>query len=174
MFEDNPAQKERAIGLAALAAIGFGGAMAVDLLVTGGFDFGPGRTAYDREQPGAYVRMVDAAEYVSSSIPSMSWFSRPPDTSQSEERLVGADDGTAPPDMAESDSSGGDDLYRQIAALYADSEDGFREEPVYQDAPAIDAGEPYAQEDHEEPVYEDEYPSISDDKITASETESPW
>lgn len=170
MFEDKPVHRERAIGLAALAAIGLGGAIAVDLLVTGGFDFGPGRAAYDREQPSAYVRMVDAADYISGANPSMS-FSRPPDTSHSEERLVGADDGSMPPDAAEGDSSGGDRLYREIAALYADSEDGYRETPTYQDAPAIDADEPYAQEAYEEPAGEDEY---ADDEASAYESESPW
>lgn len=171
MINDNPAHKERAIGLAALAAIGFGGALAVDVLVTGGFDFGSSRAAYDREQPSAYVRMTDAAGYVSSRIPAAGWFSRAPDTSRSEERLAGADDGSMAPDSPDDGSAGGDELYRQIAALYADSEDGYREAPAYEDAPAIDADAAYAQEHYEEPAYEDEYVG---DKLNAGETESPW
>jgi hypothetical protein len=172
MFDDNPAQKERTIGLAALAAIGLGGAIAVDTLVTGGFDFGPGRRAHDREQAGAYVRMVDGAQYVSSDG-SMTLFSRPPDTSHAEARLAGEDDGSAPaPDTTIDESSGGDQLYAEIASLYADSEDGYRDGPAYEDAPAIDAGEPYAQESYEEPAYEDEY--MTAEEVKPSETESPW
>jgi hypothetical protein len=171
---DNPVHKERAVGLTALAAIGLGGAMAVDVLVTGGFDFGPGRAAYDRQQPSAYVRVVNAAQYVRTGFSSVGeYFQRPPDTSHSEERLAGADDGSAPPDMAASDAAG-DNLYREIAALYADSEDGYRDEPAYEDAPATDADEAYAQETYEEPAYEDEYSDDGYAEPSASESESPW
>jgi hypothetical protein len=174
MFDDNPAQKERTIGLAALAAIGLGGAVAVDMLVTGGFDFSPGRAAYDRQQPSVYVRAVDAADYMRSSFAYVGdYFRRPPDTSASEDRLAGGDDGSAPPDAA-ANETGGDALYREIEALYADSEDGYRDEPAYEDAPAIDAEEPYAQESYEEPAYEDEYVTAEPVKPLASETESPW
>jgi hypothetical protein len=169
---DNPVHKERAMGLAALAAIGLGGAMAVDVLVTGGFDFGPGREAQTRQQPSAYVRVVDAADYVRNSISSVGdYFQRPPDTSRSEERLAGADDGTT---IVAVNDIGGDALYREIAALYADSEDGYRDEPAYEDAPAIDADEAYAQESYEEPAYEENYASDGYAEPSASESESPW
>jgi hypothetical protein len=169
---DNPVHKERTLGLAALAAIGLGGAVAVDMLVTGGFDFGPSRAAPDRQQPSAYVRAVDAADYMRSSFAYVGdYFRRPPDTSASEERLAGADDGSAPPEVA-ANETGGDALYREIAALYAESEDGYRDEPAYEDAPAIDADEPYAQESYEEPAYEDEY--VTAEEVKPSGTESPW
>lgn len=167
---ENPVHKERALGLAALAAIGLGGAMAVDVLVTGGFDFGPGRVAQDRQQPSTYVRVVDAAEYVRSGFSSVGdYFQRPPDTSHSEERLAGADDGNT---VVAANENGGDQLYREIAALYADSEDSYRDEPAYEDAAAIDADEAYAQERYEEPAYEDEY--LAEVEPSAYETESPW
>lgn len=171
---DNPVHKERALGLAALAAIGLGGAMAVDVLVTGGFDFSTGRAAYDRQQPSAYVRVVDAAQYVRTGFSSVGeYFQRPPDTSHSEERLAGADDGSAPPNTA-ANETGGDDLYREIAALYADSEDGYLDESAYEDAPATDANEAYAQESYEEPAYEDEYSDAGYAEPSASENASPW
>lgn len=172
MFE-NPVHKERAMGLAALAAIGLGGAMAVDTLVTGGFDFAPGRADPRHEHRGVYVQMADAADYVSDGISSMDWFSRAPDTSQSEERLAGADDGSATEvEMAGASSDGGARLYQEIAALYADSEAAYVDEPSYEDAPAIDAGDDYVDEPYEEPTYADEYEA--DETVSASENASPW
>jgi hypothetical protein len=183
MFEDNPAKRQRAIGLAALAAIGFGGAMAVDLIVTGGFDFGS-PAPYDREQPSAYVRVVDAAAYVGDSFRSIGWDDafalRPPDTSASEARLAGEDDGAPPPDMFAETT--GEDLYSEIAALYADSEDGYRDEPTYEDAPALDAedaepayeDEAYEEPLYEEPLYEEENSGPNEAEASVYETASPW
>ncbi|MGQ0533558.1 MAG: hypothetical protein ACT4OF_12845 [Caulobacteraceae bacterium] len=183
MLEDNPALKERVMGLGAIAAAGIGGLLAVDLLVTGGFDFGPGRARYDREQPSAYVRMVDAAQYVGDSFRSIGWneafLLRPPDTSASEERLAGADDGTAPETVTEVSDG---DLYEQIAALYTESESTVEEptydEPRYEDAPALNArdAEPMHEEPaYEEPTYEDEAANTNEkEAASAYEGESPW
>jgi hypothetical protein len=152
MLDDNPVLKERLMAFGAFAGIAVFGVAAVDVLVTGGFDFGARRAPYDRDRPSAYVQMVDAANYVSDSIGSLGLgdaFARPPDTSASEERLAGQDDGSVT--SANASEVDGDDLYAEIAALYAQSDELVAEEPDYEDAPAIDAEavEP-------EPMYEDE------------------
>jgi hypothetical protein len=141
MLDDNPVLRERTMGLAALAAIGLGGAIAVDLLVTGGFDFAP-RSGHDRQQASTYVRVVDAANYVSDGFHSIGWDQtsrRPADTSASEERLAGPDDGSPPGDEFNLPAG---DLYSQIAALYAESEsfaeEPAHEEPAYEDGAALD------------------------------------
>jgi hypothetical protein len=178
MFDDNPTAKRRTMGLAALAAIGLGGATAVDLIVTGGFDFGPGPAPYDRDQPSAYVRIVDAEHY--GGARSFGWndafLLRPPDTSASEQRLVGADDGSAPADV---DEAGGDALYREIASLYSETDALVREpadyEPGYEDAPALDEVD-YEEERFYEDEYDedDEYAEVSEDEAAiVYEGESP-
>jgi hypothetical protein len=162
----------------AFAGIAVFAVTAVDVMVTGGFDFGPGPAPYNRERPSAYVRMVDAANDMGESFRAIAWtdaFARPPDTSASEERLAGQDDGSAPrADVAEVD---GDNLYEEIAALYRESEDLYVEEPSYEDAAAIDDGA-----DEPEPIYDDEEweaQPLGDDaeaeKIASVYgTESPW
>ncbi len=142
MLDDNPVLKERLMAFGAFAGMAVFAVAAVDVMISGGFDFGPGRAPYNREQPSAYVRMVDAANYVSDSISSFGMgeaFARAPDTSASEERLAGQDDGVAPTNTAEID---GDNLYEEIAALYEQSENAYVEEPAYEDAQAIDEAEP--------------------------------
>lgn len=176
MLDNKPVLKERLMAFGAFAGIAVFAFAAVDTMVTGGFDFGPGRAPYDRERPSAYVRMVDAANYVSGGVNSLGLgVARPPDTSASEERLAGEDDGgVAPANLAEVE---GDNLYEEIAALYAQSEDLVVEEPAYEDAPAIDAGaaEP-------EPIYEDREwearpagdEEEADKLASAYGNESPW
>jgi hypothetical protein len=150
MFDHNPVLKERIMGLSAIAAIGVGGLAAVDLVVTGGFDFAGGRAPYDREQPSAYVRMVDAARYVGESFNSISWDQPMANeaAAATTDDLAGDDDGSPPPDLFTETEDG--DLYEQIVALYAEDEP-YVEEPSYEDAAAIDA-EP-AEPVYEEPAY---------------------
>lgn len=172
MLDDKPVLKERLIAGGAFAGIALFAVVAIDVLVTGGLDFGPGQAPYDRELPSAEVRFADASQYGGDSYASPDWsgslFLRPPDTTASQERLAGADDGTPPPDTL--GGASGDELYDEIAALYAETADGFRDEAQYEDAPAIDADEPYAQEDEERA-----YPSDEDSEamLGASGSESP-
>lgn len=169
MFDDNPVLKERLMAAGAFLGIGLFGAGAVDVMVTGGFDFASDRAPYDRGQPSAYVRVVDAANYAGESFRAISWddgFVRAPDTSRSEERLAGGHDGSAPPPdmMAEAEDG---DLYQEIAALYDASEDAYVEEPSYQDAQAMG--------DYVEPDYEGDPYADEEDKIaSAYENASPW
>jgi hypothetical protein len=178
MLDNSPVLRERLAAFGAFAGIAVFAIAAVDVMVTGGFDFGPGRAPYNREQPSAYVRMVDAANYVSDGIGSLGLgdaFARPPDTSASEERLAGEYDGNVTPaNAAEID---GDDLYEEIAALYAQSEDLVVEEPAYEDAPAIDAEVADPEPIHDEQDWEAQ--PLGDEaeaeKIaSAYGSESPW
>ena len=175
MLDNNPVLRERLMAFGAFAGIAVFAVAAVDVMVTGGFDFGPGRAPYNREQPSAYVRMVDAASYVSDSIGALGLgeaFARPPDTSASEERLAGEDDGGGSPASAEID---GDQLYEQIAALYSgsDSETGYVEEPLYDDAPPSAEPEPiYDDQDWEAQALDDE--AAADKIASAYGNESPW
>jgi hypothetical protein len=147
---------------------------AVDVMVTGGFDFAPARAPYDREQPSAYVRVADAAQYVSDRFRSISW--NDPQlideaSAATPEELAGANDGSEPVNTFSGPT--GDELYQEIASLYADSEDGYREEAEYADAAAID--EPYAEDEYAETVIEEEFsPGEAEKLATASESESPW
>jgi hypothetical protein len=178
MLDDKPVLRERLMAFGAFAGIAVFAFAAVDTMVTGGFDFGPGRAPYNRGQPSAYVQMVDAANYVSDSISSFGLgdaFARAPDTSASEERLAGEDDGSiSPANAAEID---GDNLYEEIAALYQQSENLVVDEPAYEDARAID--EEYAEPP---PTYEDEQwgaQSLGDEAeaeklASAYGSESPW
>jgi hypothetical protein len=178
MLDDNPVLRERLMAFGAFAGIAVFAVAAVDVMVTGGFDFGPGRAPYNREQPSAYVQMVDAANYVSDSIGSFGLgdaFARPPDTSASEERLAGQDDGNvSPANAAEID---GDNLYEEIAALYQQSEDLVVDEPAYEDAPAIDeeATEPEAAYDDQEWEAQSRGDGAEAEKLaSAYGSESPW
>jgi hypothetical protein len=173
MLDDNPVLKERLMAFGAFAGIGLFAVAAVDVMITGGFDFGPAR-ASGRDQPSAYVRVVNAADYVSERFSSGEWngslFSRAPDMSESQERLVGADDGSLPPDAV---GEAPDDLYQEIATLYSDSEDGYREEAAYEDAAAIDADAAYAQpdygdEDTQAPTYTEEFSPEEAEKLASA------
>lgn len=164
MLDDNPVLKERLMAAGAFAGIGLFAIAAVDVMVTGGFDFGPGRAPQTREQPSAYVRVVDAAQYVSDRFREISW-DEPlfvgDANAATDEDLAGGDDGLPPPETFAEAS--GDDLYREVAALYTESEDGYRDEPTYEDAPAIDTETQYA-----EPAYLDE---PTDDGFSPEEAE---
>lgn len=175
MLDDNPVLKERLMALGAFAGIGLFAVAAVDVMITGGFDFGPGRASSGRDQPSAYVRVVSASDYVSERFSSGEWngslFSRAPDTSESQERLVGADDGSLAPDAV--GEASGDDLYQEIATLYSDSEDGYHEEASYEDAAAIDADAAYAQpdygdEDAQAPMYPEEFSPEEAEKLASA------
>lgn len=178
MLDDNPVLRERLMAFGAFAGIAVFAVTAVDVMVTGGFDFGPGRAPYNRGQPNAYVRMVDAAHYVSDSFRSIGWdeaFARAPDTSASETRLAGEDDGSAPP--ANAAEVEGDNLYEEIAALYRESEDPYVEEPSYEDAPAIDEGAGEPEPVYDEPEWEtqplDDEPE-AEKLASVYGSESPW
>ena len=112
MLEDNPVLKERLRAVGAFAGIAMFAVAAVDVMLTGGFDFAPGRTVSESQQPSAYVRVVDAAQYVSDRVRTISWdepmFIGEADAATSEE-LAGANDGSS---HAISGPSG-DELYSE-------------------------------------------------------------
>lgn len=174
MLDDNPVLKERLAAFGAFAGIAVFAVAAVDVMVTGGFDFGPGRAPYNREQPRAYVRVVDAAEYVSGRFRQLSW-SEPQlideAAAATPEALAGANDGSEPANTFSGPT--GEDLYQEIASLYADSEDGYREQADYADAAAID--EPYAQDEYGDAASADEFSPEEAEKLAiASGSASPW
>jgi hypothetical protein len=160
MFDDNPVLKERLMACGAFAGIALFAVAAVDVMVTGGFDFAPGRAAYDRQQPSAYVRVVDAAQYVSDRVRTISW-DEPLFVGEAEaaatQDLAGANDGS--PD-AMSGEPAGDELYAEIASLYerTEPEDAYVEEPSYEDAPAYD----------DEPAYEEEFSPEESEKLASA------
>ena len=143
MLDDNPVLKERLMGLGAFAGIAVFAVAAVDVMVTGGFDFAPARAAQAHEQPSAYVRMADAAQYVSDRVRTVSW----------DAPLIAGDAYAA----ASEDLDGspvnseptGDEIYNDIASLYERSErQSVEDEPVY-----------------EEPSYEDEFSPEESEKL---------
>lgn len=154
MLDDNPVLRERVMAVGAFAGIAVFAVAAVDVMVTGGFDFDAERAPYDRNQPSAYVRMVDAAQYVSDRVRTISW-DEPMLVSEADaattEELAGANDGTSTPNGYAAPT--GDELYEEIAALYerSEPEEAYVDEPSYQDAPAYDDGayqdEPAEQEE---------------------------
>ncbi|MEZ5959496.1 MAG: hypothetical protein R3C30_03590 [Hyphomonadaceae bacterium] len=120
MFDHNPVLRERLMGLGAFAGIAVFAVTAVDVMVTGGFDFAPAHAAQRHEQPAAYVRMVDAAHYVSDRVRTVSWETPMPVSeayAAPSEDLAGANDGT--PVRGEATN---EQLYQEIAALYQRSE----------------------------------------------------
>ena len=165
MFDDNPVLKERMMGLGAFAGIAVFAVMAVDVMVTGGFDFAPGPTMSEREQPSAYVRVVDAAQYVSDQVRTISW-NEPMFISEAAaattEELAGANDGSPSPAVYAGPTD--DELYQEISALYdrSEPEEAYVEEPSYQDAPAYDNGA------YEEPTYEDEFSPEESEKLASA------
>jgi hypothetical protein len=132
MFDHNPVLRERMLALGAFTGIAVFAVAAVDVMITGGFDFAPDRTTVSERHPSAYVRMVDAAQYVSDQVRSVSW-DQPALISEasaaSTEELAGADDGSS--QYANVSDS---DLYREIGALYEESEPeaAYVEEPSYE------------------------------------------
>lgn len=159
MLNENPVLKERLMAVGAFAGIAVFAVAAVDVMLTGGFDFAPGRAVSERQQPSAYVRVVDAAQYVSDRVRTISWdepmFVGEADAATNEE-LAGANDGSS---GAISQPSS-DELYREISALYEHSEpeQAYVEEPSYQDAPAYD----------DEPSYEDEFSPEEAEKLASA------
>ena len=139
MLDDNPVLKERLMACGAFAGIALFAVTAVDVMLTGGFDFAPGRNPA-AEQPGAYVRVVGAAQYVSDRVRTISW-DEPmlvdDAAAANSEQLAGANDGSTTPMSAE---PSGDDLYSEIASLYerGEPEAAYVEEPSYEDTPAYD------------------------------------
>lgn len=159
MLDHDPVLKERVMGIGAFLGIGIFAVAAVNLMISGGFDFGPGRAPYDRDRPSPYVQMADAARYVSDSFSSAAWAdTSAPDTSQSEERLVGEDDGAPSPQTVTAVSD--TDLYQEIDALYERGDASYAEDESYDEAA------------EEEAAYVDEYPA--EDDSSASENASPW
>ena len=158
MLEDNPVLKERLMAVGAFAGIAMFAVAAVDVMLTGGFDFAPGRTVSESQQPSAYVRVVDAAQYVSDRVRTISWdepmFIGEADAATSEE-LAGANDGSS----EAMNGPSGDELYSEISALYEQSEPqaAYVEEPTYQDAPAYD----------DELSYEDEFSPEEAEKLAS-------
>lgn len=176
MLEDRPVVRERLMAFGAFAGIAVFAVAAVDVMVTGGFDFGAERAPYDRERPSAYVRMVEAANYVGGSLRSMRWDStaeaRTPDTTAVEVRLAGEDNGAAPP-VGEAEIEG-DHLYEEIAALYEQS--ASFEEPFYEEAPPTDLET--REMDYPAPDWDGEplggEPAYADKLSSAYENGSPW
>jgi len=159
MLDDNPVLKERLMALGAFAGIAVFAVTAVDTMVSGGFDFGPGRAPYARQQPTAYVRVAEAAQYVSDRFNEISWDAPTfADTAAAEENLADANDGSQPVETFSEAS--GDDLYEEIASLYeGQPADAYEDTRTYEDE--IYEGEP-AQ-------------AASDDKpASAYENGSPW
>ncbi len=135
MFNDNPTVKERWLALGAFGGIAVFAVAAVDVMLTGGFDFAPARTVTDRPQPSAYVRVVDAASYVTDRVRSVSW---------DEARLINESGAATTEELAgaDDDSSTNAPLYAEIDALYrqSESEAANIDAPAHQDAPAYGDG----------------------------------
>lgn len=148
MFDDNPIARERLLALGAFGGIAVFAVAAVDVMVTGGFDFAPAQTVSERQQPSAYVRVVDAANYVNERVRYVSWddmrLIEEAGAAPTEE-LAGANDGSV---------TVSDLLYDEIDALYRQSEASYAETPSYQDAPAYDDG-----------VYEEEFSPEAAEKL---------
>jgi hypothetical protein len=165
MLDNKPVLRERLMAFGAFAGIGIGAIAAVDVLVTGGFDFGAGRAPYDREQPSAYVRVVEAAQSFGDSVRSVSWddpLNMNADAAPADP-LVGADDGAPPPETM--DVASNEQLHREIEALYSMQDDTYIEEPSYEDAAASD------DQNYEEPSYEDDE---EPEAAIVYENASPW
>ncbi len=161
MLDDNPVLKERLMAFGAFAGIGVFAIASVHVMISGGFEFDPGHAAPERQQPSAYVRVVETAQYVRDRFDEISWgepmFVDTAIEAPAGEDLAGANDGSQPVE-AYSETSG-DDLYEEIASLYENEPAQAHEDTSYQDE--IYEGEP-AQ-------------AASDDKLpSAYETGSPW
>lgn len=171
MLDDNPVLKERLMAFGAFAGTCVFGVAAVNLMISGGFDFGVEREPYNRQQQAsAYVRVVEAAQFVSDRAREVSW-NEPMFIGEAEaataEPLAGENDGT--PSQGEASD---DYLHQQIAALYQRQQEADQqtqaEDAYYEDAPAYDDGA-------EQASYEEEYsPEAAEKVISASENESPW
>lgn len=160
MLDDNPVLKERLMACGAFAGIAVFAVAAVDVLVTGGFDFGAERAPCYRDQPSAYVRMANAAEYVSDRVQHISWddaFTIGEAEAVPSEELAGENDGSPPPQAPGQTSD--EELSQAIGALYA-------EEPAEYEG--------YAEETYPDETPADEQP-VEDEKLASvSETASPW
>lgn len=166
MLDDNPILKERLMAFGAFAGITVFGLAALNVMISGGFDFGAEREPYNRQQqPSAYVRVVEAAQYVRDRAQEVSW-DEPMFISQAEaattETLAGENDGS--PQNETSDGY----LHQQIAALYERQQEAQPDDTYYE-------AEPTYGDDAAEASYEDEYsPEAAEKVISASENASPW
>ena len=151
MFDDNPIARDRLLALGAFGGIAVFAVAAVDVILTGGFDFAPAQTASDRQQPSAYVRVVDAANYMNDRVRSVSSDEMrliEEASAAPTEELAGANDGSF---------TVSDLLYDEIDALYRQNEASYAEEPSYQDASAYDDG-----------VYEEEFSPEAAEKLASA------
>lgn len=135
MLDDNPVLKERVMAFGAFAGIALFAVASLDVMISGGFDFGPGRAETHRDQrPTAYVRVVDAANYVTDRFREISW-DEPMFIDSAEaatpEDLAGANDGSAAPETTS--ASMDEALYQHIDALYEETQP-IEDEPTYDDA----------------------------------------
>lgn len=157
MFDNNPVLRERLMGVGAFAGIAMFAMGAVDVLVTGGFDFEAQREPYDRAQPSAYVRVVDAAQYVGNQVQRISWdntFGISEAQAATTEELAGDSDGSQPSDIESQPSE--DELLQAVANLYEQrpSDEQYADDGYYPE--------------------EDEQPSEDPKLTSASENASPW
>ncbi len=161
MLEDRPVLKDRLLATATFGGIALATAMAIDFLVTGGFEMLPPPTPSHYIDPFAYAGVADArAETPSATTTAVAWN----DPLLIEEQT----DAPPPEDLvgdAEAQVGGGavgpseDDLYREIAALYASqdaqaraaeqrrADDAYVDESAYEDAEAQPYEEAPAQQD---------------------------
>lgn len=168
MLDDNPVLKERLMACGAFAGIALFAVMAVDTMITGGFDFGAERASRDSAQPSAYMRVVDAANYVTDRVSDVSWdetFAINSAAAATPDDLAGENDGSPPPEMAGAPSE--QDIHHEIAALYErEPEAAYVEDTSY---PADDAY--YDDETTDETEWS---PENSDKSPNASGNASPW
>ncbi|MBX3430127.1 MAG: hypothetical protein KF779_11165 [Hyphomonadaceae bacterium] len=151
MLDDNPVLRERLMAFGAFAGIATFGIASVNVMISGGFDFGSERAPYHREQPITHVRVTDAAQYVSDRVQRASWDESLPITEAATvpaEDLAGENDGTPPPSMEQTSD---EDLRRAIADLYAGQSRSSYDDYAYS-AEAAGAAKP----------------------VSASENASPW
>lgn len=130
MLENRPILRERLLAAAAFGGIAVGAIAALDLMVTGGFDFAPSARAERQAISAVYTSSAQPFEDVAGVTPtSASWAAdMPMETSEPAEDLAGDDNAV----MQTADYAPQEfELYDQIAALYAD--EPAEEEPVYAD-----------------------------------------
>ena len=127
MLEDRPVLKDRLYAFATFGGIALATAMAFDFMVTGGFDFGAQRSQSTYTDPFAYASAA-ASSAVSAWAPEanaheVSWTTPMPidEPAAGETELDGDSTGRAV--AAEYAAPSEDELYREIAALYAQQDE---------------------------------------------------
>jgi hypothetical protein len=162
VFEDNPTVSDRVLGLSAIGAVLLGGAVAVDLLVTGGFDFALPQAARAPASSPPRVQLVHAdryrhvspRSYYAAETEPQAWSADP----EPQARLAGEEAGAAQPIHNAPISEA--DLYAEIEALYAQTpRDAFAEA---------------AQDYYEQEVQAADKAEPSETEVSASESGSPW